>query len=311
MSLTVVEIQILNIEEIFMKCIIPKHSAFCFGVSLAVNAAYENLNEHTYMLGEVVHNPSVINDLQLKGLKLINSIEELPPEDTSILIRAHGVPENVLHELYQRNIKIIDKTCPKVKRVHDIVANASERGLDIIVVGTPNHPEIIGTIGWSKTNTVLLHDINDAKRIIPDMKFSENGVCMVAQTTHNKKTYQEIYDYCAKFIPNIEFYNTICDATANRQNEIRELAKTCDAIIVVGGKTSSNVTKLYEIASEYCANTQHVEAAVEIKVDRLKGVDTLVISTGASTPEDSIQDAIQVVQHYCDLNDIPLEIVNN
>lgn len=148
-----------------MKCIIPKHSGFCFGVSLAVNAAYENLNEHTYMLGEVVHNPSVINNLQLKGLKLINSIEEIPQKDSSALIRAHGVPESVIHELNQRNIGIIDKTCPKVKRVHDIVANASERGLDIIVVGTPNHPEIIGTIGWSKTNTILLHDINDAKKL--------------------------------------------------------------------------------------------------------------------------------------------------
>lgn len=294
-----------------MKCIIPKHSGFCFGVSLAVNAAYENLNEHTYMLGEVVHNPSVINNLQLKGLKLINSIEEIPQKDSSALIRAHGVPESVIHELNQRNIGIIDKTCPKVKRVHDIVANASERGLDIIVVGTPNHPEIIGTIGWSKTNTILLHDINDAKKIIPNIKFSEKGVCMVAQTTHNEKIYHEIYDYCTKFIPNIEFHNTICNATANRQNEIRELAKTCDAIIVIGGKTSSNVTKLYEIALEYCDNTQHVETAVEIEIDRLRGVDTLVISTGASTPEDSIQDAIQIVQNYCDLNDITLEIVRN
>lgn len=294
-----------------MKCIIPKHSGFCFGVSLAVNAAYENLNEHTYMLGEVVHNPSVINDLQLKGLKLINSIDEISQKDASILIRAHGVPENVISELGQRNLGIIDKTCPKVKKVHDIVADASERGLDIIVVGTPNHPEIVGTIGWSRTKTVLLHDISDAKRIIPDTKFSENGVCMVAQTTHNEKVYQEIYNYCTEFIPNIEFHNTICNATANRQNEIRELAKTCGAVIVVGGKTSSNVTKLYEIASEYCSNTQHVEAAAEIDVDRLKGVSTLVISTGASTPDDSIQSAIQVLQNYCDLNDITLEIVKN
>lgn len=294
-----------------MKCIIPKHSGFCFGVSLAVNAAYENLNEHTYMLGEVVHNPSVINDLQSKGLKLVNSIDEISQKDANILIRAHGVPENVISELEQRDLGIIDKTCPKVKKVHDIVADDSKRGLDIIVVGTPNHPEIVGTIGWGRTKTVLLHDINDAKRIIPDTKFSDNGVCMVVQTTHNEKVYKEIYNYCTEFVPNIEFHNTICNETSNRQNEIRELAKTCDAVIVVGGKTSSNVTKLYEIASEYCTNTQHVEAAIEIDVVRLKGVDTLVISTGASTPDDSIQSAIQVVQNYCDLNDITLEIAKN
>lgn len=297
-----------------MKCIIPKHSGFCFGVSLAVNAAYENANGHTYMLGEVVHNPSVIHDLTSKGLKLIHSTEEIPPspnEDIHVLIRAHGVPEKTLEQLARQNLTVIDKTCPRVKHVHDLVADASYRGLDIIVVGTPNHPEIVATIGWSKTKTVLLHDLDDARKIIPGTKFSENGVCMVAQTTHNEKIYQEIYAYCTNFIPNIEFHNTICNATANRQNEIRELAKICDAVIVIGGKSSSNVTKLYEIASEYCANTQHVETAAEIDLGRLGAADTVVISTGASTPDVSTKEAVKALQDLCNSHGICLEITKN
>lgn len=293
---------------------IPKHSGFCFGVSLAVNAAYENAGGHTYMLGEVVHNPSVVRDLTAKGLKLVHSTDEIPQdltESTNILIRAHGIPEETLCQLARQNLKIIDKTCPRVKHVHDIVADASRRGLDIIVIGTPNHPEIIATVGWSKTKTVLLHDMDDAKKIIPDTKFSEKGVCMVAQTTHNEKAYQEIYNYCTGFIPNIEFHNTICNATASRQNEIRELARICDAVIVVGGKSSSNVTKLYEIASEYCANTQHVETADEIDTARLCATDTVVISTGASTPDSSTKEAIQVLKNYCNSLGICLEVVKN
>lgn len=291
-----------------MKCIIPKYSGFCFGVSLAVDAAYENLDGHTYMLGEVVHNPSVVKDLQSKGLKLVNSIEEITETDVNVLIRAHGVSEKVINELHKRGLGVIDKTCPKVKKVHDIVVDASRRGLDIIVVGTPNHPEIVGTIGWSSTKTVLVYNLEDAKKIIPNTDFSRKGVCMVAQTTYNKRIYEEIYTYCSKIIPNIEFHNTICNATANRQYEIRELAKKSDAILVIGGKTSSNVTKLYEIASEYCHNTQHVETAEQIDVDKLANVDTLVIASGASTPEDSIQKAIQVVKGYCDLNGISFKM---
>lgn len=292
-----------------MKCIIPKYSGFCSGVSLAVRAAYENLDGRTFMLGEVVNNPSVVRDLTEKGLKLVHSTEEITQENANVLIRAHGVPEKTLRQLSEKNLGIIDKTCPKVKHVHDIVAKASARGLDIIIVGTPNHPEIIGTVGWSKTKTILLYNLEDAKKILPGTRFSEKGVCMVAQTTHNEKAYHEIYDYCTGLIPNIEFHNTICSATANRQNEIRELAKTCDTVLVVGGKTSSNVTKLYEIASEYCANTQHVETAADIDVSRLKGMESVVVSTGASTPDASIEDTIKMLQSYCDSNGLTLQII--
>lgn len=292
-----------------MKCFIPKYSGFCFGVSLAVQAAYENINNHTYILGDIVHNPSVISDLKLKGLWFVDSIEDISEENAKVLIRAHGVPKKTIMELYQRGFEIIDKTCPRVKNVHEIVSDASNRGFDIIVVGTPNHSEVIGIMGWSKTRTVLLHDMDDAKRIIPNTRFSEKGVCMVAQTTHNKKKYEEIYRYCASFIPNIEFNETICGSTADRQSEMRKLASKCDAVIVVGGKASSNVTKLHEIAAEYCSNTQHVETAAEIDIGALKGVENLVISSGASTPDNSIQEVIRLVSHYCDENDIKLEVI--
>jgi len=292
-----------------MKCVIPKYSGFCFGVSLAVNAAYENTDGIAYMYGEIVHNPVVVNDLQAKGVRLVHSIHEIPSnEKARVLVRAHGVPESTISEISQRGLEVIDKTCPRVKKVHNIVLEASNKGLDIIVVGTQDHPEIAGIIGWAKTKTVLLHCLEQAKEIIPHTFFSKKGVCMVSQTTHNKKKYIEIYEYCSSIIPNIEFHNTICDATSKRQNEVRELAKISDAFIVVGGKTSSNVTKLYEIALEYCANTQYIESAGELDLAKLTDINTLIIVGGASTPNSSVEEVIDIIRSFCNGEQIPFEI---
>ena len=252
------------------------------------------------MFGEVVHNPIVVKDLQKKGLLLVKDIGRIPDGDhVKVLVRAHGVSASTVTALSNRGFEIIDKTCPKVKEIHDIVAEASSRGLDMIVVGAPDHPEIEGIVGWAKTKTVILHDIEEAKRIIPNEKFSENGVCMVSQTTHNKHKYEEIHEFCSSIIPNIEFHSTVCATTSNRQNEVRKLAEVADGFIIVGGKTSSNVMKLYEIASEYCEKTQHIESAEEIDFSKLTGVNTLVVTGGASTPDSSVDETIDAVRAYC------------
>lgn len=175
----------MNIQgDVLIKCLIPKYSGFCFGVLLVVQAAYENINNRTYILGNIVHNPSVISDLKSKGLRFVHFIEEISEENAKVLIRAHGVPKKTVIELNQRVFEIIDKTCSRVKNAHEIVMDASSRGFDIIVIGTPNHSEIIGIMGWSNTRTVLLHDMDDTKRIIHNIRFFEKGVCLVAQTVH-------------------------------------------------------------------------------------------------------------------------------
>ena len=291
-----------------MKYIIPQYSGFCFGVSLAVNAAYAYTDGSAFMYGEVVHNPTVVNDLQNKGLHLIHHLDEIQGVDRAkVLIRAHGVSKATVEAISSHGIEVIDKTCPRVKKIHHIVENASMRGLDAIIVGTPKHPEVKGIIGWVQTKSVLLHTLEDAKRIIPHTNFSSCGVCMVSQTTHNQKKYEEIYAYCSSIIPNIEFHNTICNATANRQNEVRRLAHLVDGFIIVGGKTSSNVTKLYEIALETCSQTQHIETARELDLSKISGVNLLAIVGGASTPESSVRDVIERIWAYCDSQGISLE----
>jgi len=291
-----------------MRCVIPKYSGFCFDVGATVKAAYSYTDGSTYMYGEIVNNPAIINDLQSKGLKLIHNLDDMPKKDgLKVLIRAHGVPEAVINDIIRRGYKVIDKTCPNVKRVQNIVAKASGRGLDVIIAGTPNHPEVIGILGWSKTKTIIIQDLEQAKAIIPNTIFTPNGVCMVAQTTHNRKEYEEIKEYCATVIPNIEFHDTVCDATEKRQGEVRRLAKSCDGVIVAGGRISSNVTKLYEIASEYCRNVQHVESAKEVDLLKLDGVNSLMVVGGASTPDSSVDEIVAAVKKFCSVRNIPFE----
>ncbi|MDR2712888.1 MAG: 4-hydroxy-3-methylbut-2-enyl diphosphate reductase [Clostridiales bacterium] len=283
-----------------MKCYIPKYSGFCFGVALAVEAAYDHIGNSTFMFGEVVHNPAVISDLAGKGLGLINSLDEIPKgEKANVLIRAHGVSADTINEIQNRSLGIIDKTCPRVKKVHDIVADASGRGLDIVIVGTPNHPEVLGIAGWAGTRTVVVRDANDAEKIIPDRLFPNKGICLVAQTTQNEKKYEEVYRYCSGIFPYIEFNDTICDAAAVRQEEIRQLAKIVDCVIVIGGKASSNVTRLFEIASEYNSNTQHIESFAELDMTKIIDVKACLIASGTSTPEKSISQVVDHLKLFC------------
>ncbi|MCL2187813.1 MAG: 4-hydroxy-3-methylbut-2-enyl diphosphate reductase [Defluviitaleaceae bacterium] len=281
-----------------MNIIVPKHSGFCYGVRRSVSEAFKLADEkHTYMYGEVVHNPSVVADLSTFNIKLIHSLDEIPTgEAAKVLIRAHGVPADVLDEAQARGLTVIDMTCPHVKKIHAVVAYASTRGLDVIVCGTPNHPETLGIISRVTTQRLIVKDVDEAKKVIPAIHFSPLGVCLVAQTTHNKETYEKLHHFLANECPNmplLEPHNTICEATAFRQNELRELAQTADACIIVGGKNSSNVTKLYEIASEYCVNTRHIESAEELDASEIKNARTVIVTGGASTPNDAVHTVVE------------------
>ncbi len=286
-----------------MKYIIPKYSGFCSGVSVAVKAAYSIVGDHSYMYGDVVHNPTVVRDLELRGLRRIHEIREIRETDgeaqARVLIRAHGAPRAVLDELHARGVEIVDKTCVNVKKIHRLVQEASARGLDAIVVGTPNHPEVEGIVGWITTNSVVIHSLDDAKRIIPGRSFSPKGVFMVSQTTFNQEKFHEIYEYCASVIHELEFYDTICNVTANRQAEARRLAQKADGCIVIGGRSSSNVNKLYEIFRETCANVQLIESAEELDTEAIRDTELLVITGGASTPERCIDEVIRRIGDYC------------
>lgn len=291
-----------------MKYIIPKYSGFCSGVSIAVRSAYRNIGERSYMYGEVVHNPTVIRELESKGWKLIASVEEIgDPQGAKVLIRAHGVSKAVMDRMEERGLEVIDSTCVNVRKIHRLVREASERGLDGIVVGTPHHPEVEGIVGWISTKSVVIHSVEDAESKLKDADFSGKGVFIVSQTTFHPKKYREIYEYCASVIPGLEFYDTTCNVTANRQAEVSRLTKTADAFIVVGGKTSSNVNNLYKIICESCTNAQFIETVSELDTEKIRGAEKLVIVGGASTPESCISDVIGRIGRFCTENGIAFE----
>ena len=203
-------------------------------------------------------------------------------------------------KLQAKQVTIIDNTCPRVQRVHELVRSASNRGMDIIIVGNANHPEVVGTIGWITTDVIVIKSIEEATHIIPQRTFSQNGVCMVAQTTYNKERYEEIYRYCLQFITNIEVHYTICDATLERQNEIRLLSQNADGVIIIGGKTSSNVNKLFTIASERCNYVQLIERSDEIDYTKIISLKKVIVASGASTPDWIIEEVINKLEEKCD-----------
>lgn len=291
-----------------MNIIIPKHAGFCYGVKKSINMAFALARKgHAYMLGEIVHNPLFVQRLQARGLTLIHDLSEIPadaPAGTKILLRAHGVPLSIIEEITARGFTAIDMTCPDVKKIHAIVKYAAARGMDTIVCGKPGHPEVAGIVSRAATQAVVIRDEAEARQIIPTMQFSPQGVCLVAQTTHNRQAYEAVHAYLANECGNMPFlepHDTICDATTLRQNELRKLAETADACIIVGGNNSSNVTKLYEIARVLCPYTYHIESAVELEtneavINEIKKAQTIIIAGGASTPNECVREVETTVR---------------
>jgi 4-hydroxy-3-methylbut-2-enyl diphosphate reductase len=278
--------------------VIPKHSGFCYGVKRSVQVAFALAREgNAYMYGEVVHNPTVIRTLQKNGLALIHDLSQLPadtPPGTKILLRAHGVPLNAAEEITARKFTTVDMTCPHVKKIHVLAARASARGMDVIVCGTPNHPEVAGIVSRVTTQVLVVRDAEEARELFPAHSFSPQGVTLVAQTTHNHKNYSDVHAFLLNECPRIskiEAHDTVCEATVMRQNEIRTLAQQADVCIIVGGKNSSNVTKLYEIARECCVHAYHVESADGLDVidfALLKDARNIMLAGGASTPDEDV-----------------------
>lgn len=290
-----------------MKIYTCKYAGLCSGAKSAVDVAYKNLNENLYMYGEVLHNPTVISQLKSKGAKIINSINEIKnmknKDDIILLIRAHGVPKSVIEELEENNIKFIDKTCPEVKKIHDIVYEKSKNGYKVVIVGNKSHPEVVGIAGWAIKDPIIIADINEAMSILPSLEEKLESYCVVVQTTYNRKKYDEIVQYCQIFLKRAEYFNTICSDTENRQFEVRDLSKQADVVIVIGGKSSSNSNKLYKIALDNCRNVQFIETYRELNFATISIDSFIVIASGASTPESVINEVKDALHDfYCDMN---------
>lgn len=288
-----------------MKIILPKTSGFCYGVYLAVKEA-ENIIEGgkgLIMYGELVHNPDVVAKLEEKGGVTVGSVEEIKdcPRDSIILVRAHGVPKSTERELLATGHAVVDKTCPKVKKVHKTVEEEEKKGRRIIIVGNPHHPEVIGILGQCKGEARVISTAEEAA--LADLS---GDISVVVQTTFNGKTFEEIREIIGEKNKDAVVYNTMCPATSIRQKEIEELSAKADYVVVLGGKKSSNSMKLCKIAER---NTKAVlvEDISEIPLGELEGKERVVVCGGSSTPYDLIESAALYLQRLFGAELVKLE----
>ncbi len=281
-----------------MEVILAKSMGFCFGVKRAVEAVYEQAEKggDIYTYGAVVNNGEVVDDLKKKGVRVIEGREELDKvESGTVIIRAHGVARDVYERIAERGLTCVDATCPFVKRIHGIVERESREGKQIVVVGNPGHPEVEGITGWCTTPAVVLETVEEAEKFVPE---KDKEICIVSQTTFNYNKVHNIVEILKKKVYNVSVANTICNATEERQREAKELAASVDAMIVIGGRHSSNTRKLYEICSEECANTYFIQTLDDLHLALPKAVRLVGITAGASTPNNIIEE----VQNYVRIN---------
>lgn len=288
-----------------MEVIVAKSAGFCFGVKRAVDTVYDELgkNNKIYTYGPIIHNEFVVSDLESKGVTVIDdsllkcdsnqNYDEL--SDATVIIRSHGVPKSVCDSFDKRGIKYVDATCPFVKKIHRIVAKAHENGEKIVIVGNENHPEVIGIKGWCEGEATVIETVDEALAYTPE---ENERTCVVSQTTFNRNKFQELVEILRKNCYYINVAWTICNATEERQNEAASIAGKVDAMIVIGGKESSNSRKLFEICSNECPNTYFIQTLEDLHLDLPKAANLVGITAGASTPNNIIEE----VQDYVRIN---------
>lgn len=282
-----------------MEIIVGKTAGFCFGVKNAVEKAIEELenNKQIYCLGELVHNKQVTEELTDKGLTFIDNIEDAK---NRVIIRAHGIPKKIYEKAKKLNIEIKDLTCPKVIHIHDIAEEYKEKKYFIFLVGQKEHPETIGTISFCGDNSFIIENLEDVQKAIQCFNKSNlKNALVIAQTTFSLEKFTNISNKLQEKIKNIEIKNTICNATRLRQEETKELAQKVDMMIIIGGKHSSNSNKLYEIATKYCNKVLFVETKDELNISQIKNENRIGIMAGASTPQKSIDEVVDIIQKMC------------
>ncbi len=286
-----------------MNITVAKSAGFCFGVKRAVNKVYEQADIKKgpiYTYGPIIHNEEVVKDLEQKGVRVLSGVDALTDEQKkqggTVIIRSHGVSRQVYELLGQAGFEVVDATCPFVLKIHQIVEEFSRDGYEIVIIGSSAHPEVEGILGWSDPEyTTVIADEQEAEQFHPK---SGKKVCIVAQTTFNYKKFQELVEIIQKkgYIRNIRVLNTICNATEERQNEAAKLAETSDIMIVIGGRSSSNTQKLYEICKEECANTYYIQTEADLNLISTSHIDNVGITAGASTPKKIIEEVQKYVR---------------
>ena len=281
-----------------MKVILAETAGFCPGVKRAVNTVYKEA-EHgcapVDTFGPIIHNEAVVAELENRGVHVVDGEEALKGKTKgTLIIRSHGVSEHVYRKMEQCGCRIVDATCPYVLRIHNLVREYSENGYRIVIAGSKNHPEVEGICGWADpARTTVVADRKDAEamQVMPGEK-----LFVVAQTTFNFNKFQDIVEIFSKKGYDRVVRNTICSATEERQKEAAEISKSVDAMIVIGGKNSSNSRKLFEICLENCKNTYFVQTKNDLDRSKFQSFNCVGITAGASTPNNIIEEVQKYVR---------------
>ena len=279
-----------------MQGTVAKSAGFCFGVQRAVDTVYEQVEKGVrpiYTYGPIIHNEVVVQDLEEKGVQVLESQEDLGQlTEGTVIIRSHGVGKEIYDLISAKGLNCVDATCPFVKKIHRTVEKESAAGRQIIIIGNDNHPEVEGIKGWCHHPALVIESAEQAEALnLPE----GTKVCVVSQTTFNYKKFKDLVEILDKKRYDRIVVNTICNATEERQTEARQIAGKVDAMIVIGGSHSSNTQKLFEICRKECENTYYIQTVHDLDLEVLRSTGLVGITAGASTPKKIIEE----VQKRC------------
>lgn len=286
-----------------MEVTVAKSAGFCFGVKRAVDTVYREIEsgeKPVYTFGPIIHNEQVVEDLENRGVQVIHSEDELEGlSGGTVVIRSHGVSRDVCEKIEARGMKIVDATCPFVKKIHRIVDEEGRKGRHVVIIGSADHPEVQGIMGWASGPVTVVHTAEEAESFVP-----ENGkpISIVAQTTFNYNKFKDLVEIlCKKRYDNnvlniLNILNTICNATEERQKEAKAIAGEVDTMLVVGGRHSSNTQKLFEICKKECGNTYYIQTPVDLDSEMFQCSSYVGITAGASTPKKIIEEVQEHVR---------------
>jgi len=283
-----------------MEIIVAKNAGFCKGVDKAINLA-KSIDGGCVTLGKLIHNEGVIKELESKNIKSIQTLDDY--SSGVLLIRSHGVGKDVYEELETRNIPYKDATCLFVKNIHKIVEQAYKDGKQIIIIGDKNHPEVIGTNGWCDYKAIIVSNEQDVEQIDPNGDY-----CVVEQTTFDVKTYKKIINLINIKCKLVANNSTICYTTTRRQEEAEAISKSCDMVLVLGSKNSSNTTKLFEICKKNCVS-HLIENIQDLKSVEYRKFNSVGIVAGASTPKELIMEVKNTMSESQETKNIQVENV--
>jgi len=278
-----------------MKILLSQKMGFCFGVKKSIDLANKIVakeNQTAYMLGPIIHNPQVIEDYQQRGVKLVDSIRQIP-DGSTVITRAHGISPEVSRQAENKKLVVIDTTCPNVKKLQEIASFLNKNKYFLIIFGDKKHPEILSVLEAVNHNALIINDRIEIAGIIRNEKIG-----FISQTTKNIYEFKKLASHLLEKTKELRIFNTICPATMERQKSVYELSQKVDVMLVIGGKASANTSRLAEICKNQGVKTFHIELKTQLQKDWFNQNDRVGISSGASTPDYLTNEIIKQLEEW-------------